>query len=93
MDVKDKVLLQLFNKNKLSGTKTFLELNFSLFIVKFIKLGFSASFRGHVNSKKHYLRFYVTSIPGRVSMKQLTYCESTDFKFLSLGDARGGGLP
>jgi len=44
MDVKDKVLLQLFNKNKLrNGTKTFLEPYFSLFIVKLKKLGFSAS--------------------------------------------------
>jgi len=43
MDVKGKILLQLFNKNKLRNwTKTFLESNFSLFIVKFKKLGFSA---------------------------------------------------
>jgi len=42
MDVKGEVLLQLFNKSKLrNGTKTFLQ-NFSLFIVKFKKLGFSA---------------------------------------------------
>jgi len=40
MDVKGEVLLQLFNKSKLrNGTKTFLESNFSLFIVKFKKLG------------------------------------------------------
>jgi len=39
----DKVLLQLFNKSKLrNGTKTYLEPFFSLFIVKFKKLGFSA---------------------------------------------------
>jgi len=43
MEVKGEVLLQLFNKSKLrNGTKTFLEPNFSLFIVKFKKLGFSA---------------------------------------------------
>jgi len=37
MDVKDEVLLQLFNKSKLrNGTKTFL---IFLFIVKFKKLG------------------------------------------------------
>jgi len=43
MDVKGKVLLQLFNKRKLrNGTKTYVEQNFSLFIVKFKKLGFSA---------------------------------------------------
>jgi len=43
MDVKDKVLLQLFNNRKLrGGTKTYLEQFFSLFIVKFKKLGFSA---------------------------------------------------
>jgi len=43
MDVKGKVLLQLFNKSKLRNeTKTFLELKFSLFIVKFKKLEFSA---------------------------------------------------
>jgi len=43
MDVKDEVLLQLFNKSKLRNeTKTFLEQKF-LFIVKFKKLGFSAS--------------------------------------------------
>jgi len=45
MDVKSKVslLLQLFTKSKLrNGTKTFLEPTFSLFIVKFKKLGFSA---------------------------------------------------
>jgi len=41
MDVKGEVLLQLYNKCKLrNGTKTFLEGNFSLFIVKFKKLGF-----------------------------------------------------
>jgi len=42
MDVKGKVLLQLFNKNKLkNGTKTFLEPKiFSVVIFK--KLGFSA---------------------------------------------------
>jgi len=45
MDVKGKVLLQLFNKSKLrNGTKAFLEPNFFLylFLVKFKKLGFSA---------------------------------------------------
>jgi len=43
MDVKGKILLQLLNKCKLrNGTKTFLELKFFLFIVKFKKLGFSA---------------------------------------------------
>jgi len=43
MDIKGKVLLQLFNKSKFrNGTKTHLEQNFSLFIVKFKKLGFSA---------------------------------------------------
>jgi len=42
MDVRGKVLLQLFNKSKLrNGTKTFIEPIFSLFIVKFKKLGFS----------------------------------------------------
>jgi len=41
MDVKRKVLLQIFNKSKLRNrTKTFLEPKF-LFIVKFKKLGFS----------------------------------------------------
>jgi len=39
MDVKSEVLLQLFNKSKLS--KRFLSQNFSLLIVKFKKLGFS----------------------------------------------------
>jgi len=44
MNVKGKVLLKLFNKRKLkNGTKTtYLEQIFSLFIVKFKKLGFSA---------------------------------------------------
>jgi len=43
MDVKGKVLLQLFHKYKLrNGTKTFVEPKFFLFIVKFKKLGFSA---------------------------------------------------
>jgi len=43
MDVKGEVLLQLFNKTKLRNvTKTFLGPKF-LFIVKFKKLGFSAS--------------------------------------------------
>jgi len=43
MDVKGKVLLQLFNKSKLrNGIKAFVQPNFSLFIVKFNKLGFSA---------------------------------------------------
>jgi len=52
MDVKGKVLLQLFNKSKLrNGTKTFLEQKFSLFIVKFKKLGFSAPLR-----YKQYIR-------------------------------------
>jgi len=42
MDVKGKVLLQLFNKSKLrNGIKTFLEPEFSLFIFKFKKIGFS----------------------------------------------------
>jgi len=41
---KGEVLLQLLNKNKLRNrTKTFQSQNFSLFIVKFKKLGFSAS--------------------------------------------------
>jgi len=36
MDAKGKVLLQLFNKSKFrNGTKTYIEQNFSLFIVKF----------------------------------------------------------
>jgi len=43
MDVKGEVLLQHFNKSKLrNGTKTFLEQNFSLSVVKFKKLGFIA---------------------------------------------------
>jgi len=42
MDVKGKVLLQLFNKRKLRNvTKTYLEQKF-FSIVKFKKLGFSA---------------------------------------------------
>jgi len=42
MDVKGEILLQLFKKSKLRiGTKTYLE-QFSLFIVKFKKFGFSA---------------------------------------------------
>jgi len=44
MDVKGEVLLQLFIKSKLrNGIKTYLEQNFSLFKIKFKKLGFSAS--------------------------------------------------
>jgi len=44
MDVKGKVFLQLLNKSKLrNGTKAFLETKSSLFLVKFKKLGFSAS--------------------------------------------------
>jgi len=44
MDVKGEALLQLFNKSKLrNGTKTFLAPKFfSIYIVKFKKLGFSA---------------------------------------------------
>jgi len=44
MDVKRKVLLQLFNKRKLrNGNKTDLErIFFSVCVVKFKKLGFSA---------------------------------------------------
>jgi len=43
MDVKGKILLQLFNKCKFkNGTKTFLEPKLFLLIVKFKKLGFSA---------------------------------------------------
>jgi len=43
MDVKGEVLLQLYKKSKLrNGTKTYLEQFFSLFIVKFKKIGFSA---------------------------------------------------
>jgi len=46
MDVKGIALLQLYNKRKLkNGTKTYLQQNFSLFIVKFKKLWFSASLR------------------------------------------------
>jgi len=42
MDVKSKVFLQLFNKSKLRNrTKTYLEQKFSLFIIKFKKLGFN----------------------------------------------------
>jgi len=48
MDVKGKVLLQLFNKKKLR--KTFLEQNFSQFIVKFKKLGFSAPLSSEILS-------------------------------------------
>jgi len=45
MDVKGKVLLQLFNKSKLkNGTKTFLDTKF-FSIVKFKKLGFSSPLR------------------------------------------------
>jgi len=45
MDVKDEVLLQLFNKSKLrNGTKTFLEPKF-FSIDKFKKLGFSSPLR------------------------------------------------
>jgi len=41
---KGEVFLQLFNKSKLrNGTKTFLQPNFFLFVVKIKKLGFSAS--------------------------------------------------
>jgi len=49
MVVKGKVLLQLFNKSKFEmGLKRFYSQNFSLFLVKFKKLGFSArlSYRG-----------------------------------------------
>jgi len=43
MDLKGKVLLQLFNKRKLrNGTKMYLEQIFSLCIVRFKKLGFIA---------------------------------------------------
>jgi len=43
MDVKGKVLLQLFNKSKLrNGTKTFPKPKFFSIIVKFKKFGFSA---------------------------------------------------
>jgi len=43
MDVKGKILLQLFNKKKLrNGIKTYLEQIFSLFIIKLKKLEFSA---------------------------------------------------
>jgi len=41
MDVKGKVLLQIFNKLR-NGTKTFLEPKFFSIKVKFKKLGFSA---------------------------------------------------
>jgi len=48
MDVKGEVLLQLFNKSKLRhGTKTFLEPNFFLFIVRLKKLGFSVLLNNH----------------------------------------------
>jgi len=42
MDVKGKVLLQLFNKSKLNGTKTVLEPKFFSMYSQFKKLGFSA---------------------------------------------------
>jgi len=43
MDVKGEDLLQLFSKSKLRNeAKTFVEPKFSLFIVNFKKLGFSA---------------------------------------------------
>jgi len=43
MDVKGEVLLQLFNMSKTEmGPKRIYSQNFSLFIVKFKKLGFSA---------------------------------------------------
>jgi len=58
MDVKGKVLLQLFNKSKLrNGNKTYLEQIFSLFIVKFKKLGFSAPLRkNRTNQKSNFSR-------------------------------------
>jgi len=43
MDFKGKIFLQVFNKRKLrNGTKTYVEQKFSLFRVKFKKLGYSA---------------------------------------------------
>jgi len=51
MHVKGKILLQLFNKQKLrNGIKTYLEQFFSLFIVKFQKLGFSAPLKVSIHS-------------------------------------------
>jgi len=55
MDVKGKVLLQLFSKGKLrNGTKMCLEQNFSLFIVKFKKLGFSSKLKKFSASVKKF---------------------------------------
>jgi len=49
MDVKGKVLLQLFNKSRLrNGTKTFLEPKF-FSMVKFKKLEFSAPLRHEID--------------------------------------------
>jgi len=46
LKLKGKVLLQLFNKSKLRNvTKTFLDQNFALFIIKFKKLRFSCPFK------------------------------------------------
>jgi len=60
MDVKGEDLLQLFNKSKWrNGTKRFYSQNFSLFLVKFKKLGFSApliSFK----VKDHRIKTFVT---------------------------------
>jgi len=50
MNVKGEVLLQLFNKSKLRNeTKTYLEQFFSLSLVKFKKLGFSAPLNLHLS--------------------------------------------
>jgi len=58
MNVKGKVLLQLLNKSKLKNeTKTFLEQNFSLFLVKFKKLWFSASLN-QLNTKTFFLLIF-----------------------------------
>jgi len=57
MDVKDEVLLQLFNTNKLrNGTKTYLK-QFFLFIVKFKKLWFSAPLKGCIPIAFNRLNF------------------------------------
>jgi len=81
MDVKDEVLLQLFNKSKLrNGTKTFLEPKFFSIIVKFKKLGFSAPLSYAFTNLLNLMRIFLT-----FSLACLLYL-LTVRKFLHIGE-------
>jgi len=76
MDVKGKVLLQLFNKSKSrNGTETFLEPKFSS-IVKFKKLGFSAPLNPLLLKYQYSEKFYWWNEPCKLEFYRFKFFEA-----------------